>query len=118
MVEETTRKNRPLVSLLCPLKGVVVKLDLFLAIFFFIIGITGLVFQNNAGVFAGLSLFPWQMIKLMKGKLHSFIIIIISGITGTIFFVLKKEWPLVLLFLFIQLYNYWGYLNIKKKRDN
>lgn len=92
-------------------------MNIFLAIFFLILAIVGLIFQNDTGIFVGLTLFPWQMIKILKGKPLNPIIIIISAISGSIFFVVKKEWLILILFLFIQLYNYWGYLNTGKNED-
>lgn len=89
-------------------------MNIFLAVLYFLIGIAGLVFKNNVGVFVGLSLFPWQMIKLLKGKTINLGVIIISGIIGAVFFALQKEWLIMALFLFIQTYNYLAYYKVSK----
>ncbi|NLM97429.1 MAG: hypothetical protein GX175_07460, partial [Halanaerobiaceae bacterium] len=50
----------------------------FLAVFFFILGTAGLILRNNTGVFAGLGLFPLEMVKISGGKRVGIVFIIVS----------------------------------------
>ena len=88
-------------------------MDLFMLIFFSIVGTAGLIFNNEIGVFVGLGLVPWQIIKLQKSKKLNIIAISITSIIGVIFFIYIKQWILLFLFLFIEAYNYWGHINIE-----
>lgn len=92
-------------------------MDLFLAVFSFLLSVAGLVVGNDAGVFAGLTLLSLQVVKLIKGKLASLIIIVLAGLTGTIFFAVKKEWLLLIIFIVLHSYNYWLYMNLKEKKE-
>jgi len=89
-------------------------MDIFLGVLFFLVGSAGLAFKNNVGVFVGLGLLPWHMIKLLKGKTINQVIIIISALIGTVFFALQKEWLVMALFIFIQTYNYSTYYKVSK----
>ena len=95
-------------------------MDLFMMIFFIFVGSAGLIYDNEIGVFVGLGLVPWQIIKLRKSKKLNIIAIIITAIIGTIFFVYTQRWVLLALFLFIEVYNYWGHMNtdIKNNENN
>ncbi|MFW6282262.1 MAG: hypothetical protein ACOC1O_05670 [bacterium] len=93
-------------------------LNVFFAVFFGIVGIAGLIYGVETGVFIGLALFPWQIIQVTKKINISVIVIIICTIPGFIFFLHSKEWLLLLFFSFLQLYNYWGCLNIKDKESD
>jgi len=84
-------------------------MDAFLLVIFIIVGIAGLIFQVEAGVFIGLSLAPWQIIKLELGKKISLYVIILSTIIGSIYFISISRWLLFLLYLLVESYNYWGY---------
>ena len=86
-------------------------MNIFFSIFFSIVGITGLFYQVDAGVMAGLGLLPWQFVK-MKTKKLCLIVIIISSLAGISYFIVNKEWLLAGLFLLIQLYNYRSYYKI------
>lgn len=88
-------------------------MNLFLLIFFIIIGIAGLYFKVETGVFVGLGLIPWQVIRMKKSKKMNLLAIIITGIAGSIFFALIREWVLLGLFIFIEFYNYWGHTRTK-----
>ncbi len=89
-------------------------MNIFLLIFFLIIGIAGFVYQVNAGVFIGFSLIPWQVIRLKYSKKLNLIAILITAVTGSIYFIyLKGSWKLFVLFLFVELYNYWGHRKIE-----
>ena len=92
-------------------------MDLFLAVFSFLLSVAGLVVGNDAGVFAGLTLLSLQVVKLIKGKLAGLIIIVLAGLTGTIFFSVKKEWFLLIIFIVLHSYNYWLYMNLKEKKE-
>ncbi|MFW6022961.1 MAG: hypothetical protein ACOCQW_05580 [Halanaerobiaceae bacterium] len=83
-----------------------------------LISIAGLVFFNEAGIFVGLTLLPWQVIKLQKSDTINIIALVLSTAVGSIFLVLMKEWFLLILFLFIQLYNYWGHVNLFKTKED
>jgi hypothetical protein len=84
-------------------------MDAFLLVVFIIVGIAGLIFQVEAGAFIGLSLAPWQIIKLDLGKKISLYAIILSTIIGSIYFISVSRWLLFLLYLLVEAYNYWGY---------
>ena len=84
-------------------------MDAFLLVIFIIVGFAGLLFQVDAGAFVGLSLAPWQIIKLDIGKKISLYAIILSTFIGGIYFIVISRWLLFLLFLLIEVYNYWGY---------
>jgi hypothetical protein len=84
-------------------------MDAFLLVIFIIVGFAGLIFQVDAGAFVGLSLAPWQIIKLDIGKKISLYAIILSTLIGGIYFIVISRWLLFLLFLLIEVYNYWGY---------
>jgi len=84
-------------------------MDAFLLVIFIIVGFAGLIFQVDAGAFVGLSLAPWQIIKLDIGKKISLYAIILSTLIGGIYFITISRWLLFLLFLLIEVYNYWGY---------
>lgn len=89
-------------------------MDAFLLVIFLIVGLAGLIFKVDSGAFVGLSLAPWQIIKLDLGKKISLYAIILSTFIGGIYFISISRWLLFLLFLLIEAYNYWGY---KKRYD-
>ncbi|HHU91533.1 MAG TPA: hypothetical protein GXZ20_00160 [Halanaerobiaceae bacterium] len=93
-------------------------MDLFLAIFFFVLSVAGLVLGSNAGVFAGLALFSLQVVKLLREKIYGLIIVIIAGIAGIAYFAFNREWLLLSLFIVIHSYNYWVYQNIKENKED
>ena len=107
------QENRPPVSLFQEVRD----MNLFLAIFFFVLGVAGLVLGSNAGVFAGLSLFSMQIIKLMKASKIGLIIIAIAGLAGIVFFAAKKEWLLLFIFIVLHSYNYWLSMNLQEKKE-
>ena len=84
-------------------------MDAFLLVIFIIVGIAGLIFKVEAGAFIGLSLAPWQIIKLDLGQKISLYAIILSTIVGSIYFISISRWLLFLLYLLVEAYNYWGY---------
>ncbi len=84
-------------------------MDAFLLVIFIIVGVAGLIFQVEAGAFVGLSLAPWQIIKLNLGKKISLYAIVLSTLIGGIYFIAISRWLLFLLYLLIEVYNYWGY---------
>lgn len=83
-------------------------MNTFFLILFLVIGVSGLIYHVDTGVFVGLGLVPWQVIRMKKSKKLNLIAIIITTIAGSIFFALYKKWDLFFLFLFIEGYNYWG----------
>ena len=85
----------------------------FMLIFFSIVGTAGLIFDNEIGVFVGLGLIPWQIIGLRKSKALNLTAIILTTIIGAGFFIYMGKWILLLFFLFIEAYNYWGHINTK-----
>ena len=93
-------------------------MNVFLLIFFTAIGISGIMYKVDAGVFVGLSLIPWQIIRLKYSKKLNIIAIIVTAVMGSTYFMyVKNSWKLLLLFLFIELYNYWGHKNTKLKKE-
>ncbi len=84
-------------------------MDAFLLVIFIMVGIAGLIFKVEAGAFIGLSLAPWQIIKLDLGQKISLYAIILSTIIGSIYFISISRWLLFLLYLLVEAYNYWGY---------
>jgi len=92
-------------------------MNYFLLILFAGIGISGIFYKVDAGVFVGLSLLPWQIIRLRYSKKLNITAIIITAIVGSTYFMyVRKSWKLLLLFLFVELYNYWGNRNTEIKK--
>ena len=92
-------------------------MNYFMLIFFSVVGSAGLVYNNEIGVFVGFGLIPWQIIGLRKSKTLNLIAIIITTIIGSGFFIYMGKWILMILFLFIEAYNYWGHINTELKSD-
>ena len=92
-------------------------LNIILLVFFTIVGLAGLIYKVDSGVFVGLSLIPWQLIRIKVNKLLNIGSIVITTIAGCIFFIYLKSWLLLILFLFIEIYNYWGYIRAKKREE-
>ncbi|MCC3145901.1 hypothetical protein LJ207_11300 [Halanaerobium sp. Z-7514] len=90
-------------------------MNLFLLIIFIIIGIAGLTYNVDAGVFIGLGLIPWQVLKIKFKKKFVLTAIITTTLIGGGYFIYFQEWLILALFIFIQLYNYWGLLNAEMK---
>jgi hypothetical protein len=86
-----------------------------LLIVFIIVGIAGLVFKVDSGVFIGLGLIPWQVLKIKIRKKIVLTSIIITTLLGCGYFIYNQKWLFTALFIFIQLYNYWGLLNIENE---
>lgn len=87
-------------------------MNLFLLIIFVLVGVSGLFYNVDTGVFIGLGLIPWQILKIKLKRKFVLTSIILSTAAGLGYFIYYGEWLIALLFIFIQLYNYWGYLNI------
>lgn len=87
-------------------------MNLFLLIIFLIVGIAGLFYNVDTGVFIGLGLIPWQILKIKLRRKFVLTAIILSSTAGLGYFIYHSKWLIAALFIFIQLYNYWGYLNI------
>lgn len=85
-------------------------MNIFLLVFFMVIAILGLIYRVDTGVFVGLSLIPWQVIRLKLGEKINLAVIMITTVGGSIFFIYLQKWLLLLLFLGIESYNYWGHL--------
>ncbi|MFW6287395.1 MAG: hypothetical protein ACOC2J_01430 [bacterium] len=81
-------------------------MNLILVIFFVLVGIAGLVFQNNVGVFVGFALFPFQFSKMKKSEKANNIVLGIAAVLGSVYFILTKEWLLLALFLVSQVLTY------------
>ncbi len=93
-------------------------MNVFLLILFTAIGLSGIIYEVDAGVFVGLSLIPWQIIRLRYSKKLNIIVIVITAVIGSTYFMyVKNSWKLLLLFLFIELYNYWGHRHTKLKKE-
>ena len=93
-------------------------LDVFVAVFFALLGILALIYGVEIGVFVGLALFPWQIIKIKKNKNLSLIIIALCSISGITFLAIRQQWLFLLFFVFLQVYNYWGAINVVKEESN
>jgi hypothetical protein len=92
-------------------------MDIFFLIFFLIVGVAGIIFGSDIGVFVGMGLIPWQVIKLRLSKKLNLVSIILSTCAGVIYFVFIRNWLMVFLLLFIAAYNYWGHLNTKIEKE-
>jgi len=77
-------------------------LNIILVVFFIILGIAGLFFGVDAGVFIGFSLFPYQFSKMRINKSINNILIGIGALIGSIYFIWTNNWLLLGLFLFSQ----------------
>ncbi len=91
------------------MKGVL-RMNIFLLIIFTVVGIAGLVFNVDSGVFIGLGLIPWQVLKIKFRKKIVLTAIILTTLVGGGYFIYFEKWVITALFIFIQLYNYWGLL--------
>ena len=89
----------------------VIRMNIFLLIIFAVVGIAGLVFNVDSGVFIGLGLIPWQVLKIKFRKKIVLTAIILTTLVGGGYFIYFEKWVITALFIFIQLYNYWGLLN-------
>jgi len=89
----------------------VIRMNIFLLIIFAVVGIAGLVFNVDSGVFIGLGLIPWQVLKIKFRKKIVLTAIILTTVVGGGYFIYFEKWVITALFIFIQLYNYWGLLN-------
>lgn len=87
-------------------------MNLFLLLIFIIVGVAGLFYNVDSGVFIGLGLIPWQILKINLKRKFVLTAIILSSFAGLAYFLYYSKWLIAALFVFIQLYNYWGYLNI------
>lgn len=90
-------------------------MNLILLILFVIVGVAGLFYNVDTGVFIGLGLIPWQILKIKLRRKFVLTAIIVSSAAGLIYFIYYSKWLIAALFVFIQLYNYWGYLNISNE---
>lgn len=81
-------------------------MNLILVIFFIILGIAGLIFGVDAGVFIGFSLFPYQFSKMKINKSINNILIGIGSLIGSVYFLWSKNWLLFGLFLFSQVITF------------
>jgi len=77
-------------------------LNIVLVVFFIILGIAGLVFGVDAGVFIGFSLFPYQFSKMKINQSINNILIGIGALIGSVYFIWTNNWLLLGLFLFSQ----------------
>lgn len=87
-------------------------MNLFLLIIFILVGVAGLFYNVDSGVFIGLGLIPWQILKIKMRRKFVLTAIILTSVAGLGYFIYYSKWLIAVLFVFIQLYNYWGYLNI------
>jgi len=81
-------------------------LNLVLVVFFTILGIAGLVFRVDVGVFIGFSLFPYQFSKMKINRSINNILIGIGAFIGSVYFLWTKDWLLFGLFLFSQVITF------------
>ena len=88
----------------------------FLLIFFGLLGIMGLHYKVDVGVFTGLGLLPWQVIRLKRGKNLNLLVLALCGILGSGYFIMVKGWKWLVVFILIILYNYWGHLQTQGSR--
>jgi hypothetical protein len=89
----------------------------FLFIIFFFVGITGLVYKVDSGVFIGFGLIPWQIMRFGISKKLNLASIVITLMIGGIYFLILHKWSFLFLFIFIQAYNFWGFLNTRVKEQ-
>jgi len=90
-------------------------MNIFLLIIFIIIGAAGLIYNVDSGVFIGFGLIPWQILKIKLKKNLVLSAIIITTLIGGGYFIYFRKWVITALFIFIQLYNYWGLLNAENE---
>lgn len=86
-------------------------MNIFFLGLFILVGAAGLFYQVDSGVFIGFGLIPWQLLKIKLNKKVVLTSILISTAIGGGYFIYTKKWLITALFIFIQLYNYWGLLN-------
>ncbi len=90
----------------------------FLFILFSLLGIAGLIFQVEAGVFVGAALVPWELIKMNVKDKFIIISLVLCTIIGIIYFIIFGFWYLLGLLVVVELYNIWGYFNQEKFKNN
>jgi apolipoprotein N-acyltransferase len=91
------------------------NMNILLLVIFTLVGIAGLVYNVDSGVFIGLGLIPWQILKIKLKKKWVLSAIIITTLIGGGYFIYFNKWIITALFIFIQLYNYWGLLNAENE---
>ena len=89
-----------------------------LFILFSLLGIAGLIFQVEAGVFVGAALVPWELIKMNVKDKFIIISLVLCTIIGIIYFIIFGFWYLLGLLVVVELYNIWGYFNQEKFKNN
>ncbi|MFW5998536.1 MAG: hypothetical protein ACOC4G_08950 [Bacillota bacterium] len=99
-------------------------MHIFLFLLFLILGLAGLIYKVDTGVFVGFSLIPWELIKIGINRKLILAALTVCSLAGLIFFIMIKEWVLFLLFILVQFYNVWGYYRkyimgkeLDKKKD-
>ncbi len=94
-------------------------MDIFLAVIFGLVGVAGLVFGNDIGVFIGLGLLPWQLIKVKFSDIIVLGVILITFSGGIIYFFINNNWGFLIGYFLVMAYNYWGYRsNIIDSKSN
>ncbi len=91
------------------------NMNILLLVIFTLVGIAGLVYKVDSGVFIGFGLIPWQILKIKLKKKWVLSAIIITTLIGGGYFIYLNKWLITALFIFIQLYNYWGLLNAENE---
>ncbi|AZR72139.1 hypothetical protein BBF96_01250 [Anoxybacter fermentans] len=84
---------------------------IFLLVLFIIVGVAGLIYRVDEGVFIGLTLAPWEVriVLAFFGKVNQKLVkmlIIIAGIIGVIYFLLQSRWAWALAMAGVQGYIY------------
>ncbi|ACL69064.1 hypothetical protein [Halothermothrix orenii] len=93
-------------------------MNVFLLIFFILLAIAGLIFKVDAGVFAGLGLATWQVIRLRINKTLNLVTILITTIMGSVYFYITDNTLFLILFIFIELYNLLGHISITRREES
>ncbi len=80
-----------------------------LALFFALLAAAGFYFNNEIGVFVGLTLLPWQLGRISFPSRPYLVVLAAAALLGIVYFFLIGWYTLMLAFIFVMLYNYWGY---------
>ena len=94
------------------------NMNKFLFVLFLLLGIAGLIFQVETGVFVGVALVPWELIKMNVQDKFIIFSLVLCTLIGAIYFIIFSFWYLLGLLVLVVLYNVWGYFNREKFIDN
>jgi len=89
-----------------------------LAFIFAFSGIGGLIFQAEIGVFVGLGLLPWQLGRAGAPRILYQVSGLFAVLAGLVYFLLAGMWFWLFAYIFISIYNIWGYFRFYGEKES